>query len=211
MGFSVLILGKSGQGKSTSMRNFKPGEIGIFNTIGKPLPFRNKLDMVDHPTYETIYKSLTANNKNCYVLDDVGYLLQLENIHRADESGWGKYMNMQAKFAKILEAANHTDSNTIVYFMMHPEFDNLGNMKPKTIGKLLDEKLDVAGMFPMVMIAERAEEGYCFVTQSDGKTPAKTPMGMFDDDRIDNDLKLVDSTIREYYGMAPLGAAKKEA
>lgn len=204
MGVSVLILGYSGAGKSTSLRNFESGEIGVFNVIGKPLPFRGQLQRVDHPTYTQMMASLAKNALHAYVVDDAGYLMQMENIERADESGWGKYTDMQGKFAKLLKMANNCDENTITYFLMHPEVDSSGRMKPKTIGKLLDEKLDVAGMFPIVLIAERNDAGYCFTTQTDGTTPAKSPMGMFDELHIDNDLKVVDTAIREYWDMEPL-------
>lgn len=209
MGTSVLILGYSGAGKSTSLRNFDEGEVGIFNVIGKPLPFRKKLTKADAPDYEAITASLKKNALRAYVVDDAGYLLQMENIHRADEAGWGKFTDMQGKFARLLETANNTNNDTIVYFLMHPETDGNGRMKPKTIGKLLDEKLDVAGMFPIVLIAERTDAGYCFTTQTDGLTPAKSPMGMFTEVRIDNDLKAVDAAIREYWSMQPLAAKKK--
>lgn len=204
MGVSVLILGHSGSGKSTSLRNFKEGEIGIFNTIGKPLPFRGKLPKIDNPTYTQMMASLAKNNLLAYAIDDAGYLMQMENIERADESGWGKYTDMQGKFAKLLKMANNASDDTITYFLMHPDYDAKGRMKAKTIGKLLDEKLCIEGMFPIVLIAERTDSGYCFTTQTDGNTPAKSPMGMFDDMHIDNDLKAVDAAIREYWDMKPL-------
>ncbi len=210
MGVSVLILGHSGSGKSTSLRNFAPGEIGVFNVIGKPLPFRGELPKIDNPTYLQIDASLAKNKLRAYCIDDAGYLMQMENIERANEAGWGKYTDMQGKFAKLLKLANHADNDTITYFLMHPDYDANGRMKPKTIGKLLDEKLDVAGMFPIVLIAERTDAGYCFITQTDGSTPAKSPMGMFEDERIDNDLKLVDTAIREYWDMQPLTAESGE-
>ena len=94
--------------------------------------------------------------------------------------------------------------------MMHPDTDEAGRLKPKSIGKMLDNQLTIEGMFPIVLLAERDEQGFCFITQSDGTTPVKAPMGMFDQARIDNDLKAVDSTIREYWGMAPLAGGDAE-
>ena len=210
MGVLVLILGHSGSGKSTSLRNFEQGEIGIFNIIGKPLPFRGNLPRLDNPTYTQINATLAKNNLNAYCIDDAGYTMQMENIERADEAGWGKYTDMQGKFAKMLKMAKNTNADTITYFLMHPDYDANGRMKPKTIGKLLDEKLCLEGMFPIVLIAERNDSGYCFVTQTDGSTPAKSPMGMFAEVRIDNDLKAVDTAIREYWGMAPLVKEKEK-
>ena len=94
--------------------------------------------------------------------------------------------------------------NTVVYFFMHPDYDDAGRMKAKTIGKMLDNQLTIEGMFPIVLLADRDDSGFHFVTQSDGTTPVKAPMGMFDEAKIDNDLKLVDSAIREYWQMKPL-------
>ena len=207
MGVSVLILGYSGSGKSTSLRNFEEGEIGIFNVAGKPLPFRKKLPVANRAGYSTIMQALPRGKMRAYVIDDANYLMAFQNFAMARQSGYGKFTEMAVNFEQLLEAANATDDDTIVYFMMHPDTDEAGRLKPKSIGKMLDNQLTIEGMFPIVLLAERDEQGFCFITQSDGTTPVKAPMGMFDQARIDNDLKAVDSTIREYWGMAPLTEA----
>lgn len=206
MGTSVLVLGHSGSGKSTSLRNFDEGEIGVFNVAGKPLPFRKKLTTVgkEQSTYPTIFQTLNANKLRAYVVDDANYLMAFQNFAMAKQSGYGKFTDMAVNFEHLLETANSTDDDTIVYIFMHPDFDESGRMKPKSIGKMLDNQLTIEGMFPIVLLADRDEAGFHFVTQSDGTTPVKAPMGMFDQPRIDNDLKAVDSIIREYWGMAPL-------
>lgn len=204
MGVSALILGYSGSGKSTSLRNFEPGEVGVFNVAGKPLPFRKKLPLANRAGYSTILQTLRANKLRAYVIDDANYLMAFQNFAMARQTGYGKFVDMALNFEQLLEAANGTDEDTIVYFLMHPDLDESGRMKPKTIGKMLDNQLTVEGMFPIVLLAERDEEGFCFVTKSDGTNPIKAPMGMFEEGRIDNDLKAVDSTIREYWGMGPL-------
>lgn len=207
MGVSVLILGYSGSGKSTSLRNFEEGEIGIFNVAGKPLPFRKKLPVANRAGYSTIMQALPRGKMRAYVIDDANYLMAFQNFAMARQTGYGKFTEMAVNFEQLLEAANATDDDTIVYFMMHPDTDEAGRLKPKSIGKMLDNQLTIEGMFPIVLLAERDEQGFCFITQSDGTTPVKAPMGMFDQARIDNDLKAVDSTIREYWGMAPLTEA----
>ena len=204
MGVSVLVLGHSGSGKSTSMRNFDEDEVGIFNVAGKPLPFRKRLAKLDHAMYNQIHNSLAANKLRAYVIDDSGYLMQLENFRRAKESGYSKFTQMALNFEQLLEAANNTDEDTVVYFFMHPDYDDAGRMKAKTIGKMLDNQLTIEGMFPIVLLADRDDSGFHFVTQSDGTTPVKAPMGMFDEPKIDNDLKLVDSAIRDYWQLKPL-------
>ena len=207
MGVSVLVLGHSGAGKSSSLREFERGEIGIFNVAGKPLPFRKKLGKIDHAAYNQIHQALAANELRAYVVDDANYLMAFQNFRLAKQTGFGKFVDMAVNFEQLLEAANATDENTIVYFFMHPDYDEAGRLKAKTIGKMLDNQLTIEGMFPIVLLADKDDSGFHFFTQSDGTTPVKTPMGMFDEAKIDNDLKLVDSTIREYWGMEPLTKA----
>lgn len=204
MGVSVLVLGYSGSGKSTSLRNFEEGEVGIFNVAGKPLPFRKKLPVANRAGYSTIMQALPRGKMRAYVIDDANYLMAFQNFAMARQTGYGKFTEMAVNFEQLLEAANATGDDTIVYFMMHPDTDEAGRLKPKSIGKMLDNQLTIEGMFPIVLMAERDEQGFCFITQSDGTNPVKAPMGMFEQARIDNDLKAVDSTIREYWGMAPL-------
>ena len=207
MGVTCLILGHSGSGKSTSLRNFERGEIGVFNVAGKPLPFRKKLDKLNNAGYSDIHAGLSKNSLNCYVIDDANYLMAFQNFRLAKQVGFGKFVDMAVNFEQLLEAANNTSDDTIVYFFMHPDYDDAGRMKAKTIGKMLDNQLTIEGMFPIVLLADKDDSGFHFFTQSDGTTPVKTPMGMFDEAKIDNDLKLVDSTIREYWGMEPLTKA----
>lgn len=211
MGVSVLILGHSGSGKSTSLRNFEPDEIGIFNPAGKPLPFPKKLPMMKTKLYGSIIGSLQKNGLNAYVIDDANYMMAFENFSKVDERGYDKFTRMAFNFEQLLESASQTNDDTIVYFLMHPEYDETGRLKPKTIGKMLDNQLNVEGMFPIVLMAEHNEAGYGFTTANSGNSPVKAPMGMFPEAFMDNDLKKVDSIIREYWGMAPLRKELKNA
>ena len=204
MGVSVLILGHSGSGKSTSLRNFEEGQVGIFNVAGKPLPFRKKLTKLDRAAYNQIHNGLAKNAMRAYVIDDANYLMAFQNFKLAKQTGFGKFTDMAVNFEQLLEAANATNENTITYFMMHPDYDDAGRMKAKTIGKMLDNQLTIEGMFPIVLLADCDDSGYHFITKSDGTTPVKAPMGMFEDDKIPNDLALVDAYIRDYWQMRPL-------
>ena len=207
MGIGVLILGYSASGKSTSMRNFAEDEMRVLNVAGKPLPFKKHLKKIDNPSYNTIYAALKCNEYNCYVIDDANYLMAFENFAKAEENGYGKFTTMAVNFEKVLTAIRNTSDDTIVYVMMHPDTDDAGRMKPKTIGKMLDNQLTIEGLFSIVLFAEADEQGYCFITRQHPHAPVKTPIDMFEEQRIDNDLKLVDSTIREYYGLP--GAGKR--
>lgn len=203
MGVAVLILGDSGSGKSTSLRNFEEGEVGIFNVMGKPLPFRKKLTKADHANYGTIQQVLKANNLRAYVIDDAGYLMSLENFRRAKETGYGKFTDMALNFERVMEWSTQTDADTIVYIMMHVDRDANGRIKPKTIGRMLDEKFCIEGACPIVIQSTIVDGKHVFVTKGDGLNGAKAPMDMLPD-VMDNDLAEVDRLIREYWQMAPL-------
>lgn len=208
MGNLIMVLGKSGSGKSTSLRNFKPDEVGVFSVAGKRLPFRSELPMVQHASYQRIAEILAANKRRCYVIDDATYLMQFDNFQRAKESGYTKFTDMAVAFQQLLQRASWTSEDTNVYFLMHPDTDEYGREKPKTIGRMLDEKLCVEGLFPIVIDArvQQGEDGrprHVFVTENDGTNLAKAPMGMLPP-VMDNDLRAVDSAIREYWGMKPI-------
>lgn len=177
MGTTVLILGHSGSGKSTSLRNFDEGEVGIFNVAGKPLPFRKRLNKADRPLYGTIMGSLQKNAMRAYVIDDANYLMAFENFRKVNEKGFDKFVNMALHFEQLLEAANSTNDDTIVYVLMHPDYDDAGRMKPKTIGKMLDNQLTVEGMFPIVLEAARDEQGLLLRHQVGRHHPGEGPHG----------------------------------
>ncbi len=209
MGTLVMVLGESGSGKSTSLRNFEPGEVGVFNVTGKPMPFRKQLPQVPSAGYQVITKTLAANNKRAYVVDDAGYLMQFDNFGRCKDTGYGKFTDMAKSFYELLRAAMATDRDTVVYFLLHPDRDDQGREKPKTIGKMLDEKLNVQGLFPIVLDCEVRDGKHVFVSQNDGYSLAKAPMEMLPE-VMDNDLKAVDAAIREYWGLKPLTEEKEE-
>lgn len=199
MGIPVLILGESGSGKSTSLRNFDIAEVGIFNVAGKPLPFRKKLNKVDNATYNSILKILKNPGLKKYVIDDSQYLMAFESFDHAKETGYGKFTNMALNFRNLINfVVKETPSDVIVYFLHHTEKREDGKLKAKTLGKMLDNQLTVEGLFSIVLLCQVEGNEHFFVTNSDGTNPAKSPMEMFEM-RIPNDLKLVDNAIREYW------------
>jgi hypothetical protein len=204
MGMLVMVLGQSGSGKSSSMRNFESNEVGIFNVASKPLPFRKKLPLANGANYLDIEKSLKANKLHAYVVDDSTYLMQFENFAKAKIKGFDKFTDMAVQFEHLILAAQSTDPNTIVYFLHHPQVDDTGHERPKTIGKMLDNQLCVEGLFPIVIDCEVRDGAHVFVTSNDGQNLAKAPMEMFGQPTMDNDLKAVDTIIRDYYQMQPL-------
>ena len=198
MGIPVMILGNSGSGKSTAMRNFEIDEVGIFNVASKPLPFRKKIPKADGCTYQTIIKGLSEPKLKKYVIDDSQYLMAFEMFNRAKETGYGKFTDMAVNFKNLIDyVIKNTPTDCIVYFLHHTQQTELG-IKAKTVGKMLDDQLTVEGLFSIVLRTKVENGKYAFTTQSDGTDTCKSPMEMFPKE-IDNDLKAVDETIREYW------------
>lgn len=209
----VLIMGDSGSGKSTSFRNFKANEVSIFNVTNKDLPYKGKVAKIDNASYDDIAKHLANPTKRAYIIDDAGYLMVFESFARANETGFSKFTDMAKKFVDMLQfIATQVPDDVIVYITMHTEDDpEMHKIKAKTIGKMIDQQLKLEGLFTIVLRAMQTEDGYKFITRDDNISTAKSPMGMFENDVIDNDLKEVDRIIREYYEMPPLVVEKSKA
>lgn len=199
MGIPVLILGESGSGKSASLRNFEAEEVGIFNVASKPLPFRKKLNKVDSATYGTINKVLTNPKLKAYVIDDSQYLMCFEMFDKCKETGYGKFTDCAKHFYDLIQKIiRDTPEDCVFYFLHHTETTETGKVKAKTQGKMLDNQLTLEGLFSIVLMCTTDGKDHKFITQSDGFTTAKSPMDMLPLE-MDNDLKAVDTAIREYY------------
>ena len=214
MALPVLIIGRSCSGKTYSLKNFKPEEIGVISVEKGRLPFRSEIKTVRVPKdptkgeardaaqlnaakYAWITKAIQVAKVNTIVIDDSQYLLVNELFDRTYEKGYDKFTSMAQKFRDLIHFVNDLeDDNKIVYFLHHSETDTDGREKVKTIGKMLDEKLTVEGCFDIVLYCQ----DHKFFTQANGQSTAKTPEDMFPLE-IPNDLKAVDTAIREYYGM----------
>ena len=202
MGLPILVLGESGSGKSSSLRNFEPGEIGILNVASKPLPFRKALPKIDKASYPIITRTLQKNTLKAYAIDDAQYLMTFSAFSRAKETGYGKFTDIALEYYNLIQTIiNDTTPDTLVYLLQHIDTTDDGRIKAKTVGKMLDNQLTVEGMFAIVLLARTDGQRHWFDTQSDGYTTVKTPMEMFAEREIDNDLKMVDTKIREYYGL----------
>jgi len=200
MGIPVMILGESGTGKSASLRNFSQDEIGVINVCGKPLPFRNQIKDLKTDNYMAIEKALKASSKKAAVIDDCQYLMANEYMRQAKVTGYQKFTDIAQNFWTLVQVViRELPEDVIVYFLGHIERDANGNEKFKTIGKMLDEKITVEGMFTIVLKTSVQEGQYLFATRNNGSDTVKSPIGLFDEPYIDNDLKAVDTAIREYY------------
>lgn len=203
MGIPVLIMGESGSGKSASLRNFEPEEVSVFNVAAKPMPFRKRLPTKATANYNDIQNGIKASQKKTFVIDDSQFLMCFESFAKAKDAGYGKFTDMALHFYNLVQfVIRGTAPDVIVYFLHHTEVDsNTNKVKAKTLGKMLDSQLTLEGLFAIVLQCVTDGKNHSFVTQSDGFTTAKSPMEMFET-VIDNDLKYVDQTIREYYGMS---------
>ena len=195
----VLIIGKSGSGKSASLRNFKKDEIAIANVLGKPLPFKSDLDAPKVDDYATILKAIEHTDKKVIVIDDANYLITNEFMNKSSVKGFDKYNEMGNNFFNLINGIKNVEGGKTVYLIMHEDTDEEGNVKPKTIGKLLDDKVNIQGMFTICLRSMFDNGNYIFRLKTNGQDCVKTPIGLFDEEQIENDLKLVDEKIREYY------------
>ena len=222
MAIPVLIIGRSGSGKTYSMKGFNDftDSIGVISVEKARLPFKSGIKVARIPKYEDspniqtaaqisqarysfVERAIKTAKCKTIVIDDSQYLLADEFFDRAKENGYQKFTDIALNFRNLIHNINNMgEDDKIVYFLHHSEDDGAGREKVKTIGKMLDEKLTVEGCFDVVI--------YCrdqrFYTQGDGISSAKTPEGMFDSVEIPNDLKLVDDKIREYWGLNGGGA-----
>lgn len=205
IGLPVLVIGKSGSGKSTSLRNFKKDEIGLINVTSKPLPFKGKFEStLNTDEYPKIYEALKHTKKDTIVIDDAGYLITNHFMKKHSSAGAGNgvfalYNDIGDYFWRLIEFVKMMPENKIVYFIMHEDKNDFGDIKPKTIGKLLDDKVCIEGMFTIALRCQSDESHHYFRTKTNGSDIVKTPIGMFEQDEIDNDLKFVDGKIRGYY------------
>ena len=204
MGIPVMIYGQSGSGKSTSLRNFPPDQICVVNVSGKPLPFKSKIQTYNCDDYMKIDTAIRTAPANAIVIDDATYLMTNEFMRGAKTSGYQKFTDMALNFWTLIQTAIRLPEEKVIYFLGHVDLDQNGNEKCKTIGKLLDEKVTLEGLFTIVLKTVVTDGKYQFSTQTNGTDTVKSPMGMFREAFIENDLLSVDAAIREYWGLKPL-------
>lgn len=219
MSTAVLILGKSGTGKSASLRDLPPADTLLIQVVRKPLPFKAKgwayfdkaknsdgnIIVTDH--WETILKAMRGTRRKVIVIDDFQYVLANEYMRRTDERGYDKFTDIGRHAWELITAASDLPPDVRVYILAHTDTNDAGETKMKTIGKMLDEKITPEGLFTIVLRTYVADGHYQFTTRNNGSDSVKSPMGLFDADRIPNDLAEIDSAIVDYYGITHAEAA----
>lgn len=205
MAEKILIMGESGTGKSTSIRNCDPAITAIINPVGKPLPFKGSkkfetLNSVTDADKICDYMKAQADaGKKIIIVDDFQYILAIPYMDRIKENGWDKWNDFGENYFKIIDVCKQLPEDVCVYYLSHCETLENGVTTIKLIGKLLREKITIEGLFTIVLKTGVSEGNYYFFTQNSGKDTVKSPLGMFDTFSIDNDLAYVDSKIRNYY------------
>ena len=208
----ILIIGKSGAGKSASLRNLPTQGTVVVNVLGKPLPFRSDLLTIncnDYPSIQTIVRAgrTKAGEYERLVIDDFGYLMTDQFMRALGAKGTGQdmyalYSQIGLSIWEFVKTIQQHPSSARVYMMMHEETDDYGNVKPRTLGKLVEQKICLEGMVTICLRAAVDNRGkHIFMTNSNGLDVTKTPMGMFENMDIDNDLAVVDQTIVDYYNI----------
>lgn len=195
----VLLIGASGSGKSTSLRNFKGDEVAVVNVLGKPLPFKSDIKAGKCDDYATILKAIANTPKKTIVIDDANYLITNEFMNKSSIKGYDKYNELASNFWNLINGIKNVEGGKTVYLIMHEDTDEFGNVKPKTIGKLLDDKCNIQGLFTICIRAMFDNGNYIFRLKTNGQDCVKTPFGMFENDSMENDLKAFDEVVREYY------------
>ena len=221
----IAVVGDTGSGKTTSVENLNPQHTAVCNVVGKPLPFRgwkknytpfkgetgNYLSSDNYSDIIKFLKYISTSRPEIkhIIFDDGQYLMSNEFMRRSEEKGYEKFTELAKHMWEVINTARGLREDLKVIFLMHDEQlvnkDDFSMVrKIKTIGKLLDDKITLEGLFTIVLFTkvEHNDTGnkYYFLTQSDGTTRGKSPKGMFKDFKIPNDLKFVCETIDEYYG-----------
>lgn len=217
MSNTSLIIGESGTGKSTSLQMLDPKETFIINVLDKPLPFRgykknyNKINSDassgnyyasdDYTNIMRIIKVINEKRTDIknLVIDDWQYTMCNEFMRRATETGFVKFTEIGQHAWSIIKALTDCREDLFCFVLSHSDTDANGKYKCKSIGKMLDEKITIEGMFTIVLHTQVMDGSYKFLTQNDGSHIAKSPQGMFEDKYIKNDLAFVKTKMNNYY------------
>ncbi|UVD32304.1 ATPase [Vibrio phage vB_VaM_H2] len=212
MSVPVMVIGDSGTGKTRSLKNLNASECFLVQPKSKPLPFKSsdwlKWDnesktgsIVRTDDYNAIKKVIGAASKvgkKYVIIDDAQYIMLNEELRRSNETGFKKFTDMAKSFIDLVDFAASLECGTIIYFMFHTETNEQGEIKAKTTGKMIREKVVLEGLFSIVLRCHCQDGHHYFTTKCSGMDCVKTPEEMFESEKIENDLNLVNQAIIEY-------------
>lgn len=210
MSIATLILGTSGSGKSTSLRNLNPSKSLLIQCIKKPLPFKaggwkQKLSMksdgsvIQSADPALIERAMRTSGADVIVIDDYQAVMVNELMSRSSEKGYDKFTDIGKNAWNIFNAAGALPEHKRVYILAHTQTDEFGNVRMKTVGKLVDQHIVPEGFFTIVLRTEVINGNYMFSTQTNGQDCCKSPIGMFEERHVPNDLAQIDSAIVNFY------------
>lgn len=195
----VLVISKSGTGKSSSLRNLKKGEASVVLSSGKELPFHTDIATMIPKAYPDVMSAIEKASAPIVVIDDANYLMSFEEMARVGEVGYAKFTQMAQNMFNMFKAIIDKESDQTFYIMAHADENEEGMLRFKTTGKMLSDKIVLEGLTNILITNEITADGeFVFRVRTDG-TGVKTPMGMFKTETVPNDLKIVDKTIKEFY------------
>lgn len=212
MSVACMILGQSGTGKTTSLRNLNPADVLLIQCIKKPLPFRatgwktrltlkSEGNVIQTSDPVVIEKCLRQSRAEIVVIDDYQSVMVNQLMDRSSEKGYDKFTDIAKGAWNVFNAAGDLAEHRRVYILAHTQTDDFGQTRMKTVGKMVDQTLVPEGYFTIVLRTEVINGNYKFATQTNGQDCCKSPMGMFPDMHIDNDLAMVDKEISSFYGV----------
>jgi len=210
MSTATMILGESGTGKSASLRNLDPTQTLLIQTVKKPLPFKStdwkpatkdggSVYVCDNSA--KIVEAIKRTTKPVIVVDDFQYLLANEFMRRSDERGYDKFTDIARHAWDVLMQANEQADWKRVYILCHTTADESGRIRAKTIGKMLDEKITIEGLLTIVLRTTVINGQFMFRTVNSGSDTVKSPMGLFEAEMVENDLKAVDDAITQFHNL----------
>lgn len=209
----ICIMGESGSGKTTSMRNLDPTVTYYIDCDKKGLSWKgwkkqynseNKnYKKTDDPT--TVLNLLVGINDKCpniknVVIDTLNGIMIADEIRRMREKGYDKWADLAQSVYGIIDYSLTMRDDINVIFVCHSQTDrDDGNMhftSIKTNGKKLN-KIGLETKFSTVLLAKCIDGEYIFETQANFST-AKSPMGMLESKTIPNDIVAVIKAAEEY-------------
>ncbi len=195
----TLILGRSGTGKSTSLRNFKEKDgVGYITATGKPLPFKNDIPQYHAKNYTQLLAAINQSQAPVMVIDDFNYWMSFEEFSQASNKGYEKFTQMAVNVVNVIDTITKKDTDQRFYILAHSETNDDGQLRLKTTGKMVSDKFVPEGLTNQVIESAVLDREFVFKVKTDG-SGIKTPMGMFENDTIPNDLKQLDKAIVEFY------------
>jgi len=204
----TFVLGRSGTGKSTSLRNFTAKDgIGYITATGKPLPFKTDIGQYHAESYGKLIAAIKQTDVPVVVIDDFNYFMSFEEFSQAANKGYEKFTQMAVNVVNVIEAITNKKTDQRFYILAHSENNDDGQLRLKTTGKMVSDKFVPEGLTNQVVETAVVDRDFVFKVKTDG-SGIKTPMGMFVDETIPNDLKELDKAIVEFYKPAVIKKGK---